>query len=238
MPSAAHAGGPSVTLEASKKRLRPPKTTDLSGTLTGVFSGDSGKTVTLYESPYPYEDEEVVTSTTTGQGGAFSFPGLAPELNTRYRVAFDGEVLDGDASSTPAQVYVFARFAVDVLPTARPSAILATFDATYSPEIQPEFLIGRPVYWYFRKTTQKSYKRVEKSRWRDTSSGAHAQATIKLPRSRKAYRYFIGACTEVEKEDVGIGPPIEVNCPQRRKVRSAESATPPSRAPGLRVARP
>jgi hypothetical protein len=236
MAEAAHAGGPSITLDATEKRLRPDKATDFSGTLSGVFSGDSGKTVTLYASPYPYETEEPVGTATTAAGGTFSFTNYAPELNTRYRVAFDGDILDGDASSNPVQIYVFAHFEVNIQPTVDFNKILATFDSSYSSQVQPEYLVGRTVFWYFKKKQQKFFKRVEKSKWQDTSYGAHAQATIKLPRSRHGYRYSIRACTEVADEDIGLGPPVEVNCPKRPRSARALRAT-PSSAPALSATR-
>ena len=201
----AHAGGPSLTLEASKKQLRPSQTTNLSGELSGVFSGDSGKTITLLATPYPYENESVATTTTTGANGKFSFPDVDPELNTRYRVTFDGDVLDGDATSESVQIFRFIRSDFDLGVTPDGFAE-ARFDLFYSPAVQPEYYVGRrDVHWYFRKTTQERAKRVGRSRFEDTTSGAGASFRYRLPRSRKQYRFVLSLCVEAPAADIGIG---------------------------------
>ena len=117
-PGVASAQAASITLEASETNLKPKQTTDLSGTLSGTFGSASGKTVTLYATPYPYEADEVADTTTTGNGGKFSFKNVDPALNTRYRVAFDGNILEGDATSDTVRINRSIRENFDLRITA------------------------------------------------------------------------------------------------------------------------
>lgn len=237
----AQADAAALTLEASKRQLKPDKTTDLSGVLSGTFSSPSGKTVTLYATPYPYETEEVAGSTTTGDGGAFSFPNTDPALNTRYRVGFDGDVLDGDASSAAVQIFRFADSSYDLEVTFDGYA-QARFDFIYSDQVLPEYYIGRnDVHWYFGKTKQKWFKRVERTRFFDTFTGVAADVRYRLPRSRKGYRFFFFPCIDAPAADIGIGNDKPLKCPGRikqgRAARSYASAT-PSMAPVQSAIRP
>ncbi|MDX6588355.1 MAG: hypothetical protein QOI31_2828 [Solirubrobacterales bacterium] len=223
VPSAI-ASGASITLEASKTELKPNQTTDLSGTLSDTLSSTSGKTITLYATPYPYETEEVAGTTTTTQGGTFSFQDVDPAINTRYRVAFDGDVLDGDATSGNVQIYRFIRDDYD-LDVTRDGYAEARIDLLYPPEVQPEYYVGRKdVFWYFGKTTQNRYKRVDRTRFFDTSAGVASDVRFRLPRSRKAYRFFFFPCVEAPAEDIGLGNEEPVTCPGSIKARSARSA--------------
>ena len=222
--SAAQADAASLTLEASKKQLKPQQTTDLSGTLSGTFSSAEGKTITLFASPYPYENEAVAGSTTTGAGGSFTFSDVDPALNTRYRVAFDGDILDGDASSEEVQIYRFIRDKYKLNVTSDGYAE-ARLDLLYSSEVQPEYYVGRKdVHWYFGKTTQNRYKQVDRTRFFDTTQGVAADVRFRLPRSRKAYRFFFFPCVDAPAADIGIGNDKPVDCPGSIPARSARGA--------------
>lgn len=219
------AGGPSLTLEASKKRLQPGKSAKLTGTLSNVFSGAEGKTVTLLATPYPYGSENTAGTTTVGPDGQFSFGSVEPDLNTRYRATFDGDVLDGDAQSETVQLFVSPTISFDFAtdpfrPVSNAQAMIG-----YSEAVQPEFLVGKPIFWYFKKTSQKRYKRVETTKLRDVFEGVMGKATIKLPRSRKGYRYQLAFCVDEPSQDIGVGPPRGFKCP-RRSFRNFRSADP------------
>lgn len=187
----AHAGGPSLTLEVEKNELRPTKPVKLSGTLSGVLSGNDSKSIVLLRSSYPYDSEGIVGTTTTGANGNFSFPPFQPGLNTRFRVTFQGDVLDGSASSPVKQVFVFPRVEVDFSVTPR-FVVKERFDFFYSSMVQPEYYVGRKdLYLYFRKTSQNKYKRVDAAKFQDTFDGVGGTVKYKLPRSRKGYRYQV-----------------------------------------------
>ena len=224
--SSARAEAAAITLEASKSELNPGKTTDLSGTLSDTFSSPGGKVVTLVSSAYPYEDEGAVSTTTTGDDGSFSFPNVDPALNTRYRVDFDGDILDGDASSDDVQIYRFIRSDYE-LDVTRDGYAKARIDLLYSPEVQPEYYVGRKdVFWYFGKTTQDRYKRVDRTRFFDTDRGVASDIRYRLPRSRKAYNFFFFPCVEAPARDIGLGNEEPVRCPDSIPARAARSVAP------------
>ena len=236
----AQAEAAAITLEASKRQITPNQTTDLTGTLSDTFSSASGKTVTLLASPYPYEGEEVAGTTTTGPGGSFSFPDTDPPFNTRYRVSFDGDILDGDATSSAVQIFRFIKDDYD-LKVTRDGFADARLDLFYPPEVQPEYYVGRKdVYWYFGKTTQDRYKRVDRTRFFDTDRGVATDIRYRLPRSRKPYRFFFFPCVEAPAADIGLGNDKPVRCPDSFKARSARAAAPatPRIAPGPSAIRP
>jgi hypothetical protein len=200
------------------------QTTNLSGKLSGVFSGDANKTVTLLASPYPYESESVAGTTTTDSDGNFSFSDVDPDLNTRYRVRFDGDVLDGDATSSTIQIFRFPRGDVD-LNVTRDGYVEARLDFFYSSEVQPEYYVGRrDLHWYFGKTTANSFKRVGRVRFEDTARGVGGDIRFRLPRSRRGYRFRFFPCVEAPARDIGIGNDKPSKCPRKFDQRGRASA--------------
>ncbi|MDQ3759296.1 MAG: hypothetical protein M3331_05060 [Actinomycetota bacterium] len=218
-----------LTLEASKKQLKPARTTDLSGTLSGAFNGDAGRTITLLATPYPYESESVAGTTTTDSGGKFSFPNVDPDLNTRYRVSFGAQFLEAGATSRTVQIFRFPRGDVD-LNVTRDGYVEARLDFFYSDKVQPEYYVGRrDLHWYFGKTTADRYKRVARVKFEDTARGVGGDIRYRLPRSRKGYRFLFFPCVEAPAADIGIGNDKPSQCPDSfRARRGSRSATPPS----------
>jgi hypothetical protein len=222
----ASAQAASITLEASETKLKPRKTTDLSGKLSGTFGSASGRTVTLYAKPYPYATEEVADTTTTGSGGDFSFKKVDPALNTRYFVAFDGNILDGDATSDTVRIARSIRKYFDLRITADGFA-KGRIDLFYSPKVEPEFYVGRKdVFWYFGKTSEDSYERVARTRFSDTDRGVASKIRYKLPRSQAGYEFFFFPCVEAPAEDIGLGKPRAVKCPGSIPARGTRSLAP------------
>ncbi len=177
-PGVASAQAASITLEASETNLKPKKTTDLSGTLSGTFGSASGRAVTLYAAPYPYEADEVADTTTTGNGGRFSFKNVDPAFNTRYRVAFEGNVLEGDATSESVRINRSIRENFDLRITADGFA-KGRIDLFYSRKLEPEYYVGRrDVFWYFGKTSEDNYDRVARTRFSDTDRGVASDDSI------------------------------------------------------------
>jgi len=97
-------GGNAVTLAAKPAAVTFGSATTLTGQLTG--SGNSGASVTLQQSPYPFtggfKNVPGVASATTDASGNYAFPALAPQLNTRYQAV----VKKPKATSAPALVNV------------------------------------------------------------------------------------------------------------------------------------
>lgn len=217
-PHPASAGdGARLTLEASKKQLRPGQKTDLSGTLSGVFSGNDGKTVTLWATPYPYDEGSPVGTTTTDADGDYSFPNLNPKLNTRYQASFDGDLIDGDANSNTVQIFRFIRGDLDLKVTDDGFAE-ARFDFFYSDQVKPEYYAGREdLHWYFGKTTADRFRRVAKVRFRNTARGVGGGIRYRLPRSRNGYNFFLFPCIEAPAADIGIGNKKPIQCPRSFK---------------------
>jgi hypothetical protein len=223
-PGSASAEAAEITLKASKTKLEPKQSTELSGKLSGTFSSASGKTVTLYATPYPYDDEEVVKTTTTGNGGAFSFKKVDPAINTRYRVAFDGNILDGDATSGNIQIFRFIRDRFELRIT-RDGYAKGRVDLFYANALKPEYYVGRKdVSWYFGKTSGDRYERVARTRFRDTDKGVASKIRFKLPRAQQGYEFFFFPCVEAPAKDIGIGNKKPVNCPDSIPARAARSA--------------
>lgn len=217
----ASAGGQTITLDASKRQLQPRETTDLSGALSDVFSGSGDKPVTLLASPYPYATEEVAGMTTTDADGDFVFPDIDPKLNTRYRASFDGDVIDGDATSETVQIFRFVRGDLD-LEVTRDGFAEARFDFFYSRQVQPEYYVGRrDVNWYFGKTTADRYRRVKRTRFSDTARGVGSDVRYNLPRSRKPYQFFFFPCIEAPARDIGLGNKKPIKCPRSIPARRA-----------------
>lgn len=233
-PGAAQGDGPTLTLEASKKQLKPARTTDLSGTLSGAFNGNNGgRTITLLATPYPYGSESVAGTTTTDSDGRFSFPGVDPDLNTRYRVRFAGDLIDAEVRSNIVQIFRFPRGDVD-LNVTRDGYVKARLDFFYSEKVQPEYYVGRrDLHWYFGKSTADRYKRVARVKFEDTARGVGGDVRYRLPRSRKGYRFFFFPCVEAPARDIGVGNDKPNQCPDSFRARSASrSAAPSPRTPG------
>ncbi len=144
--------------------------------------------------------------------------------NTHYRVRFDGDIPDGSATSDAVELYVLARPDVDLFSTSRPFKIAGVLNLDYSSKVDPEYFVDNRVIWYFRKKSQPVFKRIEETRFQDSPDGVQTSVKIDLPKSRKGYRYFIVACTNVPAEDIGTGEPEAFICPRRLAVRPKASA--------------
>jgi hypothetical protein len=217
---AAQGGGPEVTLRAQPGELNPGRSSTLRGTLSGVTTGADGREVTLLMSEYPYASEAVAGTTTTDADGDYEFT-VTPELNTRYRVRFDGGVIDGTATSDPAKVFVFATGDARIRVLQRRGIVKSRWDLFYSPRVQPEYYVGRTVYWYFRKLSQPRLRIVERTKARDTARGFKAQAAWRLPPTRRGYRFEFFPCLPAPARDVGIGNDKPLRCPKNPRARMA-----------------
>lgn len=210
----AQGGEPQITLRAQPGELQPGRSSTLSGRLSGVTTGADGREVTLLASDYPYESESIAGTATTDFEGNYEFT-VTPELNTRYRVRFSGGLLDGSATSDPAKVFVFASgddYRIRVL--QRRGIVKARWDLFYSPKVEPEYYVGRPVYWYFRKLSQARFRRVERTTTRDTVRGLKAKVSWRLPPTRRGYRFEFFPCLPAPARDVGVGNDLPLRCPK------------------------
>src|SRR5262245_20506387 len=72
-----------VSIAASPVRILYGRTSTITGKITG--QDHAGKTVTLQEDDFPFENFRSVKTAVSGSGGDYSFT-VQPALNTRYRV--------------------------------------------------------------------------------------------------------------------------------------------------------
>ena len=104
-PTGTEPGGP-VTLTATPGAVIFGRATTLAGTVT--TKKNAGVSVTLQQQPFPYTGAFAdVGQATTDANGAFSFPGVAPQVNTRYRA-----VAKSKPTATSATLEVKVRLAV------------------------------------------------------------------------------------------------------------------------------
>lgn len=220
-PSAAGGGSdPTLTLNVTDDSLAQGGATRLRGKLTGATAGDAGRLLTVYRDPYPYGAEQVETTTTTDADGSYSLR-VWPELNSSYRVELSDPGVG--ATSPSRNVYVYEQVKVKLVDRPGRLKIRAIYTLGYSPQVEPEYHPGRKTFFYFRKRSQKRFKRVGSAKWKDVSSGVRSAKAIDLPRSRKGYRYVIRGCTRYPDSDIGIGEPVKSGCPKRIKARSARA---------------
>jgi hypothetical protein len=95
---------PALSINASTTHVVYGGAVTIFGRLTGT--GSANAAVTVQQAPFPYTHYTNVASGRTNALGAYSFGGLRPSLNTRYRVRAKGV--------TSANVLVFARYRVSL----------------------------------------------------------------------------------------------------------------------------
>lgn len=196
----------------------------------GAGASAAGRSVTLYEKPYPYKRSKVSARTLTGSEGRYGFR-VQPEINSRYRVAVnDPEVATRSRSKL---VVVFARGRLTGRAT-RDGHAEARFRLVYSPKL-PTRLGGKRVSWYFHRLGTSRFTERDRSRAREPRRGAltgRGRWRLKPGRYRYEYAYCID---EPDRRDIGIGPPgVPRDCPRafRASSRTLRSATGGSAAGG------
>jgi hypothetical protein len=133
-------------------------------------------TVRLLASEYPYPVSEPVQSTTTAEGGSFSFT-VRPRLNTMYSVGAGARI------SRHIQVYAMpdGNFRVEPIAPGRGSFV---YEITYPTGVTPTRL---PVVFYAHLTRNgpRIYTRVGQAPFRRTSRD-HAIARVAITVHQRA----------------------------------------------------
>lgn len=190
------------------------------GHLRSHPAGVAFQQVQLKASLYPYNREKVIATDTTDLGGNYSFS-ARPSFNTRYRVVAAGYP---SIASVRRQVWVYARggFSLEIS-QARPIARARMF-IRYSPKVHPGFA-GKRLYWYFRKLAKSRFKVVETTRVKHGGPGrVEGQARLRLPPSRRGYRFQVLYCFEAPGRDAGVGNDKPLQCPRSFRIRRSSEA--------------
>jgi hypothetical protein len=207
-------GAVTLSMEIDDRWILRGDTIHIEGTLDGELLGDGGKTIRLMARPYPYNSEQLVTTTTTSNAGEYEFD-IKPDYNTRYRVVEQG---GANAASGDRPVWVEPKNGARVR-VPYPFATVRIWWGL-SPEL-PTRVHNRTSFMYFKKTTQRRYRFVDRSRVRLVRPGrAVMRHRFRLPPGR--YRFHVFGCVEFKgaPDDIGIGRPVNQNCPRKPFVPS------------------
>jgi hypothetical protein len=184
----AHAAA--LTLQVSPTQVQSGAEVTLSGTATPA------STVTLYQSPYPYNTQTQLAMTTTGLDGSFSLT-ATPDRNTRYRA-----VIASTGESATAQVGVIGRATIKVraLPLGRAEvSVLVSHPADLR-------WSGARVSWSF---AHGSVHAAPSTRSRSVSATETLlTATVTLPAGRFRWR----ACLQAADADALLNPGAPPGC--------------------------
>jgi len=210
--AAAPAGAAKVTAKADPEAITFKRgSVAIKGTLTadpGVSA--AGRTLKLYERPYPYKRSEQIAVTTTGADGSYSFDGVKPAMNSNYKVAINDP--DLAARSKSELVVVFAQGEIKVRAT-RSRKVVSSFSLAYSPKLKTD-LAGREVLWYFNKIGKPRFTVADRTRSKQPRKGL-LTGKSSFPAPPGEYRFRVTYCLDVPNDrDIGIGPPgAPRNCP-------------------------
>jgi spore coat protein A, manganese oxidase len=98
------AGTTAISLNPRRRTLRRGQRITFSGTLTSKGLGLAGQRVELESRPAGGRRFERIRRAETRENGSFSFARLRPARTTTYRVVFDGDGSDYEASVSPASI--------------------------------------------------------------------------------------------------------------------------------------
>ncbi len=175
----------------------------------GVSAG--GRTLKLYERPYPYKSSKLIATTTTGPDGRYLFADVTPDLNSTYKVAINDP--DLAARSRSRQVVVFAEGKLNVR-TTRDRHIASRFKLKFSPKLRTN-LANRRVLWYFNKIGNARFVIKDKTRAKTPRKGMlTGKSRFQAPPGN--YRFQVTYCIDAPNQrDIGVGPPgASRKCPR------------------------
>lgn len=227
--AAEQAAAASATITASPDAITYGQgTVEIRGFLTadpGI--SPAGRTLKLYERPYPYKSSQQIATTVTDANGHYVFEDVAPDLNSTYKVAINDP--DLAARSKSQMVVVFARGTLSV--RATPDRHVASrFRLVFSPDL-PTDLADRQVFWYFNEIGKPRYVIKDKTLTEEPHPGLLVGRSRFTPPPGQ-YKFRVTYCIDVpNQEDIGVGPPgAPRTCPRSfpaetaRVLRSAGSA--------------
>ena len=170
---AAAGSATTLSLHAHRPEILFNGSTKVSGRLA---NGDAsaGQTVELEADPFPYGSPAPGPTTTTGADGSYSFR-VAPDRNTRYRVAFAGPPT---VRSRAAQVTVEERVRTRVQYLPRGRARLSV-RSRHPADLRWG---GERAIWYVSSGRRGPMRRVEVTRTREPKPGHTLLAvTVSIP---------------------------------------------------------
>ena len=169
----------------------------------------AGRTLKLYERPYPYRSASLIATTVTDAEGHYVFD-VEPDVNSTYKVAINEP--DVVARSKSQQVVVFAQGKLKVK-TTRDRHIASRFKLKYSPSLTTN-LAHRKVLWYFNEVGKPRFSIKDKTRTKAPRKGLLVgKSRFKAPSGD--YRFRVTYCIDVpNQKDIGVGPPgASRSCP-------------------------
>jgi hypothetical protein len=194
--------------------------------IKGFLEGDAGvsaagRTLKLYERPFPYKKATLIGTTVTEGNGFYVFNGVEPDLNSTYKVAINDP--DLVARSKSQQVVVFADGKLKVRAT-RDRHIASHFELRFSPNL-PTDLAGLKVFWYFNKTGDANYTIKDTTRTKAPQAGTlTGRSRFEAPAGN--YNFRVTYCIDVPNDnDIGVGPPgASRTCPRSFPAEPASAA--------------
>ena len=163
----------------------------------------AGRTLKLYERPYPYKSSQQIATTVTDAQGHYVFDGVEPDLNSTYKVAINDP--DLIARSKSQQVVVFAHGELRVRAT-RDRRIKSKFSLEFSPKLKTDF-DHRQVFWYFNRSGNPLYVIKDETRTKTPRKGLVTGHTS-FPAPAGNYTFRVTYCIDVpDQKDIGVGPP-------------------------------
>jgi hypothetical protein len=199
----ARAVGPVLTAAATPAEIRFHSTVAVSGKLSDPTGAGEvgGVVVALERDQYPYPGYQVVEHATTSSDGSYTFTGLTPDRDARYRVL---EISPPGLVSQPVSVVVDTPVATHV-------ATLTHGELTISATLEHSRAFDwneRPARWYVRASGASRSTLVARTLTREVTAGTtEVTATFYPPRGPFTYRMcFTAGGTR------GLGPPSAASC--------------------------
>jgi hypothetical protein len=182
-------GPPAVSINASSTHVVYGGPVTIFGSLTGT--GSANAAVTLQQAPFPYTRYTTLASGRTNALGAYSFGGLRPGLNTRYRARAK--------SVTSASTLVFVRYGVSlsVSDSTPKRGQRVRFSGVVSPAASGRLLLVQ------RRGTDGVFRTVARTTLTPRSATSSQFSLTKRIFSNGTYRAHIGADTAHEPGNSG-----------------------------------
>jgi hypothetical protein len=180
------------------------KTATVKGTLNGHVI-DSGVQVQLQVKLFPYKGAfTTIATTNTDASGAYSFT-TKPDRNARYRV------IATDGSATSPTVKTFVNAIVTTTVRGGPGGVaLASMELRFSPQLSTSPFTGRPLYWYYKPSSAKKFRKVATTKTRRLAAGKiGGNLSYKLPKKTAKQAFTIAWCFRptAPTKDHGVADP-------------------------------
>jgi len=170
---------PTLSINASATHVVYGGAVTIFGSLTGT--GSANAAVTLQQAPFPYTRYTNLAGGTTNALGAYSFGGLRPGLNTRYRVKAKR------VTSASKLVFVRYRVSLSVSDSTPTRGQRVRFSGVVSPAASGRLLLVQ------RRGTDGVFRTVARTTLTSRSATSSRFSLTKRILSSGIYRAHIGA---------------------------------------------